>query len=97
MTRCKACAREGAAESVYCERHLAAYTSLEEAYPKWRTALGVTWVEYLKKVSKVSGTGAWVKEVIQGNSIVGGNIPSPISLIIANKIMDFCLSRIRAF
>ncbi len=65
MTGCRVCGRERRGDSVYCERHQAAYGSLEESYPRWRRALGLSWTEYLEKVSKTSGTGVWVKEVVK--------------------------------
>lgn len=58
---CRICGRE--ARQAYCSRHSAAYASLEEAYPQWRYALGLTWVGYLEAVSKVRGTGRYVREV----------------------------------
>jgi len=60
---CKSCDRK-AEEGVYCTRHGRAYTNLEDGYQKWRHALGLTWVEYLERVGKISGTGKWVKEII---------------------------------
>ena len=65
LNGCRVCSREGRGDSVYCERHQAAYGSLEEFYPRWRRALGLNWSEYLEKVGKTSGTGMWVKEVIK--------------------------------
>lgn len=65
LNDCRVCGRERSGDTVYCERHQAAYGSLEEYYPRWRRALGLNWREYLEKVSKISGTGIWVKEVIK--------------------------------
>lgn len=65
LTGCRVCGRERSGDSVYCERHQAAYGSIEEYYPRWRRALGLSWREYLEKVSQISGTGMWVKEVIK--------------------------------
>ena len=62
---CKICERP-VVEGVYCQRHGEAYANLEEGYQKWRYALGVSWIEYLEKVGKVSGSGSWVKEVVKG-------------------------------
>jgi len=71
MTGCRVCGREKSGGSVYCERHQAAYGNLEESYPQWRRALGLSWSEYLEKVGKVSGTGVWVKEVVD-DVLAGG-------------------------
>jgi hypothetical protein len=61
---CRICKRS-VKEGVYCSNHGEAYENLEQGFEKWRYALGYTWVEYLDKVGKVSGTGRWVKEIIQ--------------------------------
>ncbi len=61
---CKICGRP-VGEGVYCLKHGNAYANLEESYQKWRYALGGSWIEYLEKVGKVSGSGRWVKEVIK--------------------------------
>ncbi|MCW4049243.1 MAG: hypothetical protein NWE89_05840 [Candidatus Bathyarchaeota archaeon] len=63
MTSCKICQRKHIDGSTYCDHHHTAYTNLEEGYKQWRYALGVSWVEYLEKITKTSGTGRWVKEV----------------------------------
>ena len=60
---CKVCGRE-VEKGVYCAQHGLAYANLEDGYPKWRYALGLSWVEYLERVGKISGTGRWVKEII---------------------------------
>ena len=60
---CKVCGRE-AEKGVYCVKHGSAYTYLEDGYPRWRYALGLSWVEYLERVGNISGTGRWVKEII---------------------------------
>jgi len=65
LSGCRVCGGENSEDSVYCERHQAAYSSLEEYYPRWRRALGLSWSEYLARVCKTSGTGTWVKEVIR--------------------------------
>ncbi len=66
---CKICYRDKTGDSVFCERHSAAYANIEVGFDKWRYALGVQWVEYLEKVSKIAGTGEYAKEVI--TSILG--------------------------
>jgi hypothetical protein len=60
---CRVCGRE-AEEGVYCTQHSLAYTNLDDGYSRWRYALSPTWVEYLERVGKISGTGRWVKEII---------------------------------
>jgi DNA topoisomerase-1 len=65
LNGCRVCGRDKRGDAVYCERHQAAYGSLEEYYPQWRRAFGLSWREYLEKVSRISGTGIWVKGVIK--------------------------------
>ena len=60
---CRVCKRK-TEEGVYCTHHGLAYANLEAGYQKWRYALGPTWIEYLERVGKISGTGSWVKEII---------------------------------
>ena len=60
---CKICGRS-IDEGVYCKRHNLAYKNLEEGYQKWRYALDISWINYLEKIGKTSGTGRWVKEVV---------------------------------
>jgi len=62
---CKLCYRDKVEGSVFCNRHTGAYEMLEKVYQQWRYALGIQWVDYLEKVAKVSGTGNYVKEVIE--------------------------------
>lgn len=61
---CRICGRIVVEGKVYCTKHDLAYVNLEEGYPKWRYALGTSWTEYLEKISKVKGSGKWVKEVV---------------------------------
>lgn len=61
---CRICGRSVLKGKAYCMRHDLAYSNLEEGYLKWRFALGVSWVEYLEKIGKVTGSGKWVKEVV---------------------------------
>ena len=60
---CKVCDRV-TIEGAYCQHHGAAYTNLEEGYKKWRHALGLSWVQYLERLAKVTRTGKLVKEII---------------------------------
>ena len=61
---CKICHRDKIEGSIYCHRHNVAYNNLEASFQKWRYALGTQWIEYLEKISKISGTGDYVNEVI---------------------------------
>ncbi len=60
---CAACSRE--AKEKYCKYHLQALEQLQAHYRRWVEAYGgISWQEYLIKLSKIEETGVWVKEVI---------------------------------
>jgi hypothetical protein len=66
MTTCRLCKRECAQSSTLCKYHLAAKKSVESAYAKWNEAYGgITWQEYLRRVSRDAETGLWAKEVAE--------------------------------
>lgn len=65
MSSCSVCNQPRAEGLVYCEYHQRAYENLEEAYKVWRRALGVGWGEFLEKVVKQRGTGAWARDVAE--------------------------------
>ena len=62
---CKVCHRDKVDGSVFCARHNDAYMNIETGFQQWRYALGYQWREYLEKLSKNTGTGAYVKEIIK--------------------------------
>jgi len=61
---CKICIRP-IKEKGYCSSHLKAYQNIYEKFEVWEKALGVTWMDYLVKISKNSLTGEWAKEVVK--------------------------------
>ncbi|MBD3207544.1 hypothetical protein GF319_14530 [Candidatus Bathyarchaeota archaeon] len=63
MDRCRICDNNATSNSVYCENHQMAYIKIEEAYKHWRHGLELSWMEYLKKICKLSATGKWCREV----------------------------------
>ena len=66
MTTCRLCKRECAPSSTLCKYHLAAKRSVESAYTQWNEAYGgITWKDYLQKVSQNAETGLWAKEVAE--------------------------------
>ncbi len=66
MTSCRLCKRECSSSSSLCEYHLTAKLNLESAYRQWSEAYGgMTWREYLLKVTHNAQTGQWAKEVAQ--------------------------------
>ncbi|MFC1803472.1 DNA topoisomerase I [Thermoproteota archaeon] len=69
LDSCKICHRDKIEGSVFCYRHYVAHNNLETCFKRWHYALGTEWVQYLEKISKKSGTGDYVKEVI--NYIMG--------------------------
>jgi len=61
--KCEVCGRE--AESRFCEAHEMAYRNLKGKYEEWRSAMDITWEDYLREVLKNPLTGVWVKEVAE--------------------------------
>ncbi len=59
--KCPLCNRPRTGE--FCELHEMAKRSLEEAFPEWKRRLGVSWDEYLEKVSKLKSAGPLVRDV----------------------------------
>ncbi len=60
--KCALCHRE-AQEDGLCYLHSMAAKSLLEAYPTWKTRLGLSFKEYLERVSKMKGAGIYVRDV----------------------------------
>ena len=61
--KCAACSRDSAER--YCRYHSQALEQLKSHYDKWVDAYGgITWQEYLQKLSRMDEAGPWVKEVI---------------------------------
>lgn len=62
--KCAACSRD--ARKKYCKYHLQALEQLKSHYDRWVEAYGgISWQDYLQKLSKMQETGFWVKEVIE--------------------------------
>jgi hypothetical protein len=61
---CKICSRPSK-EKGYCKLHFKAYQNIYEKFDVWEKALGITWMDYLIKISKNSLTGEWAKEVVK--------------------------------
>jgi len=55
----------GEALNKYCELHEKAHRSLVKKYDAWKSALDISWKEYLSEVMKNPYTGAWAKEVAE--------------------------------
>jgi hypothetical protein len=65
-TVCSACRLKALAENKYCLHHKEAYNSLNSHYKAWVKAYGggISWEEFLSKLSDMQETGRWIKEVI---------------------------------
>ena len=59
--KCKICGKK--AVGTYCELHERAYSNIVEKYDVWKTALEISWKEYLSEIVKNECSGSWVKEV----------------------------------
>ena len=60
--RCILCRREKSSEG-YCAYHSSALENLKVSYNRWKDALGMNWVDFLREVSEKPETGVWSREV----------------------------------
>jgi hypothetical protein len=63
VMNCVICGRQ--TDERYCPLHDRAHMNLVQGYEVWKQALGVNWLEYLKRVAANQNTGKWVVEVCQ--------------------------------
>lgn len=63
--KCKICEREATAGDTYCKPHAKAYENIVKKYDRWKTALEISWKEYLSEIAKNPLTGEWAKEVAE--------------------------------
>jgi hypothetical protein len=63
MSACPICGRD--AQDKFCAYHKTASDNLNEMYNEWEKAAGLTWEEYLEKISEIEDTGRWVREIIE--------------------------------
>ena len=62
---CVACQRKALPDSRYCLHHKKASDSMADHYRAWVDAYGgISWEDFLNRLSKMPETGSWVKEVI---------------------------------
>lgn len=61
--RCRLCGRGRSQASVYCSFHQRAHASLLDAFKRWKMALDIDWIDFLKEVRENPGTGEWAAEV----------------------------------
>lgn len=67
--KCAACHRKALPEAKYCLHHRQALDRMTNHYKAWVDAYGgISWEEFLIKLSKMQETGSWVKEVIGAES-----------------------------
>ncbi len=65
--RCWVCGRDSSEEEdgiMLCHLHLRAYQNLKETYAAWREGTGASFEEYAETLSRLSGTGRFVREVL---------------------------------
>jgi hypothetical protein len=70
MTECPICGRS--LQEKFCSYHETAFDNMKEMYAKWKTAAGLSWEDYLNKISDLEATGRWVREVIEFITLQGG-------------------------
>ncbi|HEU4605569.1 MAG TPA: hypothetical protein VFS46_04960 [Nitrososphaera sp.] len=67
--KCAACHRKAMPDGRYCLHHRQALDSVTGHYRVWVDAYGgISWEEFLIRLSKMQETGSWVKEVIEAES-----------------------------
>ena len=65
MDKCAACSRKALQGNKYCTHHAQAHTRLADHYKAWAGAYGgISWGDFMARLSKMEETGDWVKEVI---------------------------------
>ena len=62
MTDCPICGRDK--QEKFCSYHQAAFENMKKMYAEWETAAGLSWDNYLDKISNLEDTGRWIREVI---------------------------------
>ncbi|MHA1381014.1 MAG: hypothetical protein ACTSRG_21820 [Candidatus Helarchaeota archaeon] len=63
MPECKVCKRK-IEKGEFCEYHQMAKKNIEDNYNYWNQAYaGITFEEYLKRISEHKNSGRWVQEV----------------------------------
>ncbi len=60
--KCKICNRTTSGTD-FCDFHIKALENVKENFEMWKTALGLSWTDYLNEIRKNSLTGEWAKEV----------------------------------
>ena len=67
--KCAACHRKAMPGGRYCLHHQQALDSVTGHYRAWIDSYGgISWEEFLIRLSKMKETGSWVKEVIEAES-----------------------------
>ncbi len=64
-SKCKLCHRE-ARENGLCYLHFEAYKNILEAYSMWKARLGISFKDYLRKLSKMKEAGIYVRDIASG-------------------------------
>jgi hypothetical protein len=63
--KCAACYRKARQESKYCLYHHKAFQNIIDHHAVWMNAYGsISLEDYMIKLSSISETGRWIKEVI---------------------------------
>lgn len=60
--QCPICNRKTEGDPL-CAYHQRAYLKLRERYDRWKTAMDISWEDYLKEIAGNPNTGGWVREV----------------------------------
>ncbi|TFH06729.1 MAG: hypothetical protein E4H14_10140 [Candidatus Thorarchaeota archaeon] len=63
MTNCPICGRDK--QDQFCSYHQTAFDNLKKMHTTWENAAGLSWEDYLDKISDLENTGRWIREVIE--------------------------------
>ena len=63
MTECPICGRD--LQEEFCSYHQTAFNNLKEMHAEWEAAAGLSWENYLDRISDLEETGRWIREVIE--------------------------------
>lgn len=61
-SKCALCDGDRSSQE-YCVYHSKAFENISATYKIWKGALDLSWKEYLIKISEMSETGSWAREV----------------------------------
>lgn len=65
MKLCTICGRNVLEKKEYCRYHQQALENLTASYEGWKDASGVSWEEYIERLSEIEETGRWIRDMAE--------------------------------